>query len=631
RLLFYPEGGSIISGTTATIGFRALGSRGEPVDVSGYITDPLRDTVARFRSVLPGMGKFSFDAYNPRKYTAHVTWRGRELLFPLPTLDQFAYQLSVIGRDDHLIHLQVSLGDSLYKRNKGSKLLAISRDSLCFAATGTDMYQVNVPVSALPPGKVTFYLFDDRDRLVSQRSVHIDPRDSARIEAATDKSHYGPGEKVDLSIGVRAEGNYPQPATLLSVAVTDDRVTGDHGPQLETGAFVPAGEAIANLGGSAGDTMADIMMLTGTPSYSGWSYQPGRPGPMKMAGFPDSNLLNIRGKAVDKNDAPLQHYIVNLVSGDNRFFMADTTDGEGRFTFPLSEYDDGTRFNMKITTLQGKGATGKLILEKMNYPRFPTPKALKQGLGQDEIAVIRRYRTREATQDVAESKDTGVLKPVTVKGRTRLPPEDEARRASPFSDVIGPDQLHSGGVDAVTNALAAVPGLTSAINRVIGTGATDPVLIVLDGIQQNSIGDIKTFIESLDASNIEFIEVLKGPLTAIYGMEGSGGVILINSVNKNEAVAQTNGKGLTTIYPKGYYAQPDVYASGWDPKKGQAAVGGAADAPTLYWNGDIVTDNNGKARVDFFTGRQQAVYSASIIGITMAGQVVQGKIKIRCQ
>ncbi|HLI92762.1 MAG TPA: TonB-dependent receptor plug domain-containing protein [Puia sp.] len=625
-LLFYPEGGSIISGTTATVGFRALGSRGQPVDVSGYVTDPLHDTVARFHSVLPGTGKFSFDAYNPRKYTAHVSWRGRELLFPLPALNQFAYQLSVIGRDDRIIHLQVSLGDSLYKKNKSTKLLAVSRDSLCFAANGTDMYQVNVPVAALPPGKVSFYLFDDRDRMVSQRSVYVPGRDSGRLQAATDKAHYGPGEKVGLSIGVRAEDNHPQTATLLAVAVTDDRLTGDRSLNAELGEVAPFGTAPADLAGNAGDTGEDVLMLTAAPSYSGWKYLPGETRTVNLPRFVDSNLLNIRGKAIGNDNAPLQHYIVNLVSGDNRFFMADTTDTQGRFSFPLTEYDDGTRFNMKLTTLQGKAATGKLIIDKMDYPAFRTPAVLKQGLGKDEIAIIRRYRSRESSPDLAQLKDTGLLKPATVKGRSRLPPEDEAKRASSFSDVIGPDQLHKGGVDAIKDALASVPGLTSAINRVVGLGTADPVLVLLDGVPQNA-----AIIESLDASNIEFIEVLKGPLTAVYGMQGSGGVILINSVNKSEAVAQTNAKGLTTIYPRGYYSRPNVYASGWDPAKGPGPGDGTVDASTLYWNGDIVTDNNGKAKVDFFTGRQQAVYSAAIVGITMAGQIVEGKIKIRCQ
>ena len=120
-------------------------------------------------------------------------------------------------------------------------------------------------------------------------------------------------------------------------------------------------------------------------------------------------------KAVGKNNEPLKRYIVNLVSGDNRFFLADTTDTEGRFLFPLSDFDDGTKFNMKVTDLSGKGCEGKLIMDKIDYPRLPTPRELKRGFSSEEIAIIRR-QSDGGMLDQAELKDTALLKPVVVEG-----------------------------------------------------------------------------------------------------------------------------------------------------------------------------------------------------------------------
>ncbi|HET6256309.1 MAG TPA: Plug domain-containing protein [Puia sp.] len=699
---FYAEGGSIISGTTATVAFRSQSADGSPVDVSGYVTDPLHDTVSRLKSV-QGMGKFSFDAYNPRKYTVHIIWRGRELLYALPKLDQFASQLTVIGRDDRSIKLQVSLGDSLYNKHKSTKILGISRDSLCFAAIGTDMYQVNVPIANFPVGRVCFLLFDDRDNLVSQRSVYIGSSDSGRIVAATDKANYSPGDKVNLSIGVKTQNSNPVLTTLLSVAVTDNRLTGDRGGGEAGGAGgTSAGGAGAAANGAAGGTgmagMAangaagspagieglpttedeifrgypadalDVLMLLERPGYGDWGkvgaagsgeagasasgtaggaaggtasraaggMVSGAAGPSAngagkgMVRYLDSNLLNLRGKAVSKNNEPLKKYIVNLVSGDNNLFLADTTDAEGRFLFPLSDFDDGTKFNLKLTDLNGKAYEGKVILDKIDYPRFPTPRAKKRGFNSDEIAMLRRYRSLPVTEQAEPPKDTGLLKPAVVEARKKLPDYDEAKRVSPFSYIIGPDQLRRGGVDEVYNALSQVPGLTTGINRNFSSGTmnVDPFYILMDGVPVSTGGDLKGFLESLDANNIEFIEVLKGALTAIYGMQASGGVILINSVNMLHDYAQTNDKGLTTIYPKGYYNQPDIFSSGYDKKKGAAE---AADLPTLYWNANILTDNLGNAKVDFFTGRRQATYSAAIVGVTPGGDIVEKKIQIKCR
>ena len=634
RVIFYPEGGSIISGTTATVAFRSSSADGHPVDIMGFVTDPLNDTVARFSSA-QGMGKFSFDAFNPRKYTAHITWGGREVLYPLPAIDQFASQLTVVSRDDRMLKLQVSLGDSLYKKHKSTRILGMSRDSLCFAAIGSDMYQVSVPLGNFPVGRAVFFLFDDNDHVVSQRCIYIGSSDSGRIVAATDKADYSPGDKVNLRIGVKSASNTPVMTTLLSLSVTDERLIGERIGAEDGGDALPATEDAQYRGYSP--AALDVLMITEPPLYPDWGNAPA--GAMAQGGgrFADSNLLDIRGKAVNKNNEPLQGYIVNLVAADKGLFLADTTDTDGRFVFPLSEYDDGTMFNMKLTNIKGRGMEGRLILDKINYPKFRTPRALKRGYSSDELAMIRRYRQVQETADQSVVKDSTTLKPVTVQGEKKLPPEDEAKRASPFSDVIGPDQLRKGGVDMIYNALSNIPGFTSGVNQTMSGGggmvtlSQSTFLVLMDGVQVNTGGDIKGFLETLDESNIEFIEVLKGPLTAIYGMQGAPGVILIHSVNHNQDVAQVNDKGLTTIYPKGYCNQPDVFATGYDKKKDGSAAAGTGDVSTLYWNANIPTDNLGNAKVDFFTGRRQATYFATIVGVTPGGDILEKTIRIKCR
>jgi hypothetical protein len=637
RVTFYPEGGSIISGTTAMVAFRSISADGHPVDVAGYVSDPIHDTVAHFSST-QGIGKFTFDAYNPRKYTAHIKWGGREVSYPLPAIDQFASQLTVVSRDDRALKMQVSLGDSLYKKHKSTRILGMSRDSLCFAAIGTDMYQVNVPLANFPVGRASFFLFDDKDNLVSQRSIYIGSNDSGRIIAATDKANYSPGDKVNLSIDVKSSSNTPVVATLLSLSVTDERITGDNSGNEDAANALPVAEDAQYRGYSP--AALDVVMMTEPPLYTGWGKVPAGGTDQSAARFADSNLLDIRGQAVNKNNEPLQQYIVNLVAADKGLFLADTTDAQGRFLFPLSEYDDGTRFNMKLTTIKGKGMEGKLIMDKINYPKFPTPRELKRGFSSEELAMIRRFKQIQGEMEQTGPKDSTMLKPVTVQGVKKLPPEDEAQRASPFSDVIGPDQLRKGGVDMIYNALSNIPGFTSGINQTasasVGTGTasggTSAFLVLVDGVQVTTGGDIKGFLETLDESNVEFIEVLKGPLTAIYGMQGAPGVILIHSVNHGQDVAQVNDKGTTTIYPKGYCNQPDVFTAGYDKKKGGAAAAAeTGDVSTLYWNANIPTDNLGNAKVDFFTGRRQATYFAAIVGVTPGGDIVEKTFQIKCR
>jgi len=629
QMTFYPEGGSIISGTTATVAFRSVSANGQPAEVSGFVTDPLHDTVSRFRSAA-GMGKFSFDAFNPRKYTAHIAWNGREVLYPLPAIDQFASQLTIIGQDERMLKMQVSLGDSLYKKHKVTRILGMSRDSLCFAAEGTDMYQVNVPLASFPLGRACFVLFDDQGNIASQRSIYIRSSDSGRIVAATDKTDYSPGDSVNLRIGVKVPNNIPV-ITILSISVTDDRLTGNRGAAQDVARGLPETEEAQFRDYSP--AALDVLMMKAAPLYTGWGKSPAGGAGQVAARFADSTLLYIRGKAVGKNNLSLQREVVNLVAADKGLFLTDTTDKDGRFVFPLSEYDDGTRFYIKLTKINGNGVGGKLVLDKVDIPKFHTPSALKYSYGSEELAMVTRYKRFLVAVKQLVEKASDTLKPATVVDRKRLPPEDEAQRVSLFSDIIGPDQLKTGGVDMIYNALLNIPGFTTGVNRTMLGGANAP-LVLVDGIQAGG-GNLKGFLETFDESNVEFIEILKGPLTAIYGMQGAAGVILIHSRNQGQDVArqdvaEVNEKGLAAISPRGYCSQPDVFASGYDNTKGVRGAG-MGYAPTLYWNANLLTDTQGNAQVDFTTALLRATYSAAIVGFTPGVGIVAKTIRIICR
>jgi outer membrane receptor protein involved in Fe transport len=219
-----------------------------------------------------------------------------------------------------------------------------------------------------------------------------------------------------------------------------------------------------------------------------------------------------------------------------------------------------------------------------------------------------------------------MLKPVTVEG-IKGAPYDQSRRVSPFSQIITSDVFSNGGIDGLVNAIRNVPGFNTGVasmqmatdknGNVTGSMGVQP-MIVMDGVQQSLSGNVSSFLQTLDPANIDFIEILNGPLTAMYGVQGAGGVILINSVNQRKGVAQVNDRGIATIYPKGYYAQPPFSPTGHHPS-------------TLYWDPGLVTDNSGKATLHFPAAREQGAWSARITGITEHGEIIYKKIPVKCQ
>ena len=107
-------------------------------------------------------------------------------------------------------------------------------------------------------------------------------------------------------------------------------------------------------------------------------------------------------------------------------------------------------------------------------------------------------------------------------------------QASSAISVITGAELHDRQVTTVADALRQVPGLTvaragsaGAITSVFPRGGeSDYTLVYIDGIQVNSFGGGFDFAH-LATANIDRIEIVRGPQSALYGSNAIGGVVRI--------------------------------------------------------------------------------------------------------
>ena len=135
----------------------------------------------------------------------------------------------------------------------------------------------------------------------------------------------------------------------------------------------------------------------------------------------------------------------------------------------------------------------------------------------------------------AQAQDSAVSLPTLVVTATRIP-TDISRTGSAIT-VIPAEEIERSGAKGLTDVLQQVPGLYIHDQGGIGTFANATLrgaspgqtLVLLDGIR---IGDTTGTDTALDfgaiaATDIERIEVLRGPQTALYGSSAMGGVINI--------------------------------------------------------------------------------------------------------
>lgn len=129
------------------------------------------------------------------------------------------------------------------------------------------------------------------------------------------------------------------------------------------------------------------------------------------------------------------------------------------------------------------------------------------------------------------ARDTARLETLTVTA-TRVPVSADAVTAT--VDVITGEELRARGVVFVADALAELPSATVVQGGGIGGvgalflrgGESDYVKVLIDGVPVNDAGGAYNFA-NLTTDNVERIEVVRGPVSVLYGSDAVSGIVQV--------------------------------------------------------------------------------------------------------
>ena len=190
------------------------------------------------------------------------------------------------------------------------------------------------------------------------------------------------------------------------------------------------------------------------------------------------------------------------------------------------------------------GASGQFTLECARQRRFRDSRGPRR--------VPRQAGSRHGT---SKELDLGRL-PLEVSAVSESVLVSAAQVEIPLSTtsssvtVITREDLDKHQVESVADALRTVPGLTVTANGGRGAltsvfprgGESDYSLVLVDGVQANSFGGGFDFA-NLPIANIERIEIVRGPQSALYGSNAIGSVIRIVTRQSGAPAASASLEG----------------------------------------------------------------------------------------
>ena len=373
---FFPEGGSLVAGTSNALAFKAVDSDGRPVDVSGVITDQDGSTVAGFATRRNGIGQVHFVPAADATYTAKVGGKS----YPLPRAEADATALQVVATRP-----QQFIVDVLGRKPSTAVLAASVRGDLQLLDTIAS-FPVAIPKSSLPAGPVEFLLMDGEGRQLSSRMAYNYAPAPEPITDLPAGSYAVSTDTVSLSGATTAE------AALLRSDLAD------YVPDLDY--------YFADRDNYAVRADMDALMLAARSDRYGAAAE--LPYPVEIGGE-ISGVIKSRWRG-----KPLDNAKINILAPSIGVAGEAPTDANGHFTLTGINWPDGTLFACQAINSKG-GREHNFELATDTFPTvapLPIPLAAieyrpegadqleRAGILLNEIQVTARRSSEEAVEEM---------------------------------------------------------------------------------------------------------------------------------------------------------------------------------------------------------------------------------------
>lgn len=663
-LRFYPEGGDIIAGIPCRIAFEALGPDGSVSDWEGIVRDRRSDAVmAHMTPTSDSRGAFTLLAAEGRSYQAEVKHDGKTYTFDLPPAKDDGIGLSI----DNTTSPDTATV-TIRRRYDGNTptigLILSSRGYIYYSGEiSLDSTAVlKIDKCRIPTGVSTITLTDAEGHTVADRMFFADNGDYATIAVESDSTSYQPMGKVGLQLTATDRHGNPV-ATTLSVSVTDaDNAVESHSDILsglllmsDIKGYVANPARFFSPANPDRHEQLDLLMMTqGWRRYK-WP-EPGEKTESDIRYLPEKGI-GIEGEVVSfvrKKPKPGVKLTAALLErakyeGDTtRMSMVRTfeSDSCGRFAFDCDI--TGTWDLIMWSEEDGKKKDHRIIFDRKPSPKLRAyrpeeqqiefaeksiPDKAQAGDSHAESDDPAEYQARSTTPDGERLLS---LDEVVVKGKRTSRAADILRNRSKsvaYYDMAEElDAIADNGKYIGQSLIAALLEMNPNFRRQIKPSGEEVILykgketLFVINYRRSFLSDSvryrNLYLESIKSIYINEENSIKlkyaDPILTMKDIDRYGCVVFIET---DPAMPLPPGKGTRRTVINGYAEPADFYHPDYSvmPEKND-------HRRTLYWNPDLATGADGKARIEFYNNQTCRKMSVDAQGISAKGVIATSSV-----
>ncbi|MEJ1240703.1 hypothetical protein WBG78_21340 [Chryseolinea sp. T2] len=614
---FFPEGGTLINGVRTRIAYRIVNPGDSISQLSLKIING--DTTV----VKPdqfGMGTFELTASSGQQPTAFLSGSDGQKQFALPASAAAGYSLAVKDSTQDLIALKIR---KVNVQDDGQNVFIVihSRNIVSLARVQRirdGKALVVVPRSTFAEGISQITMFDGSMQPVCERLYFAPVKRQLAIAGKFTQQQYGVRRKVRMDIDVKAS-NGPVAAASLSVAVYRRDSLRHNTSRILNSIWlesdlqnVPAlpSDFLLNITPEKYATLENIMLTHGWRHFSWSDVSKGKTPTITF--IPELRGHIIRGKVIDPAGNPERNKLTYLSApGTNIQVYGSISDSKGNVQFEMKDFSGFRR--IAVQTNLSKDSTSRVTITSPFSDQFArysfTPFSISPKLAETLAARSFSMQVQDIYyQDKGVKTRSVAIDTTAFYGKadatyylddyTRFPVMEEIMREYVPGVLVRKrrDGFHFINLDVVNK----------------GTFSEDP-FIMLDGLPLFDADKIMAY----DPLKVKKLEVV----TRRYymGVLSLPGIVSYTTYAGDLSGFTIDPHCLVIDY-EGLQMQREYYAPKYEnAKQRESRLPDQRDR--LFWAPSIVTDNQGKQFLEFYTSDLTGDYEVLIEGMSTKGAV----------
>jgi len=637
---FYPEGGDLIVGKRCRVAMLAVDDNGNPHKGNGFVMNEKGDVLASVQTdtlgrgcfeLVPDTGKLTFQMRNLKK-----SERGNVQYFSLPQAKTEGCTLCLDAVSDQML-ATLQCTDGICGNMLGYVLMHNGNIIRCDTIKAVPLLEIELDRKTMPEGVNQLTVFDSWGRIMAERLFFICPKpnkaDSIQVVAKTERLK--PCGKVEMELHT-----YPN-ANLSFSAIDAHTMTNGKQGNMKTWMLLSSDVRgyIHNVDYyfEADDKKhrqdADLLMLTQGWRRYDWRLMSERYTFRKAQPIEDQFYLNGKLREYRKrNPVSNVKLYVSLYNKQGQSLLGNAvTDSLGNYAFKMPFVDGEWKMFIYTTRDMKKGEKRKTYYVGIDRQFSPSPKYLTPL--ETEIlhplkpnAFVRNpfAELDEEDEFIPITEKNHVLNNVTVKAKRRYFTNDDWRWKN---EAYGKQyaSLYYNADRELDNILDRGEPVPTIVGFIMGKLKTEldeygyktrdmdrQIYYIYDNDEGRGVG----FLDEAKSIYIVFNEQMSPSLGRWDIIQHPKHNIYVY-IYSHRIFSSESNKGLRRTYFQGFNQASTFKTEDYN------VIPPMADfRRTIWWQPDITTDAQGKAKVEFFNNSTCEEMYISVEGMTSDGKIL---------